>query len=58
MKKLFNFLKKCVIVAMICLVISNIVIPAPNSFNPELGIPTCEVSPNPDENPLDGPDYD
>lgn len=57
MKKLFNFLKKCVIVAMICLVISNIIIPSPNDFDPESGIAACEASSNPDKDPFDPSNY-
>ena len=57
MKKVFNFLKKCIIVAMLCLLVSNVVIPLPSDFDPETGIPVCGASPNPDEEPLNPPEY-
>lgn len=57
MKKMFDLLKKCVIVAMICLSISNIMLP-PTAFPLDSGISTCQTSSNPDEDILGEIDYD
>lgn len=52
MKKIFNFLKKCVIVALLWLNFSNIMLP-PFSFPFDPDSFTCQTFSGPEENPFD-----